>query len=189
MIIFLAEIKDGKAYLNESETTHCTKVLRKDLGDSIRMMDGKGSFYEGKIISFNKKETVVSIEMQEQIERRRPYNLHLAISPTKQIDRIEWLIEKAVEIGVDEITLLRTKNTERTKVNLERLNSICLSAAKQSLKAFLPIINDIVPFEEFVKEVKCDVKAISYCGNINKKSIKSIINKNLTTGYTVLVGP
>ena len=108
MNIFIATINHTVAELTPEESWHCTKVLRFKTGDEIGLIDGKGNFYEGQLSVVNEKKCLANITFGPRIQNKHPYYLHLAIAPTKNIDRMEWLVEKAVEIGVDEITFLHT---------------------------------------------------------------------------------
>ncbi len=124
-------------FLNEQESRHAVKVLRYDIGDTLHLTDGKGHFYQGILAQKTKKHCRVSIEQYEEVpESGQP--IDLAFSPLKNRNRMEWVIEKATELGVSSITFLHTKNTERTKVNPDRVDRIVISALKQSFRAYKP---------------------------------------------------
>ncbi len=149
--------------LPEDEAAHAVRVLRYAVGDKIRLMDGKGNFYVAEISETSKK--VCKYRILETLPQTRQWKsfIHIAMAPTKNIERTEWFIEKAVEIGVDEITLLNTDFSERKKVNLERLEKIIVSAMKQSHKAFKPVLNGLVDFDSFVKKADETKRFICHC--------------------------
>lgn len=186
MNIFIATINHTIAELTPEESWHCTKVLRFKTGDEIGLIDGKGNFYEGQLSVVNEKKCVANITFGPRIQNKHPYYLHLAIAPTKNIDRMEWLVEKAVEIGVDEITFVRSKNSERTVIKEDRLIKIAESAVKQSLQAFIPKINPLTNFADILK-TKADNKFIAHCEKETKKHLKNFDLKNKTS--LVLIGP
>ena len=154
MNIFIASITDTLATLTSEESWHCTKVLRKKTGDKIHLIDGKGNFYEGVLEQVSEKKCTASVTNGPRAQAKRNYYLHLAIAPTKQIDRIEWMIEKAVEIGCDEISFIACKNSERTNIKTDRIVKIVESAVKQSLQAFIPKVNELLSFKEFIAKTQ-----------------------------------
>jgi 16S rRNA (uracil1498-N3)-methyltransferase len=186
MNIFIATINHTIAELTAEESWHCTKVLRFKAGDEIGLIDGKGNFYEGQLSIVNEKKCIANITSGPRTQNKHPYYLHLAIAPTKNIDRMEWLVEKAVEIGVDEITFVRCKNSERTVIKEDRLIKIAESAVKQSLQAFIPKINSLTNFADILK-VKTDLKFIAHCEEEIPKHLKSFDLKNKSS--LVLIGP
>ena len=186
MNVFIAQITDAIAELTPDESWHCVKVLRCKAGEKINLIDGKGNFYEGELTKVNEKKCVAKITSPAKKQISRNYYLHLAIAPTKNIDRIEWLVEKAVEIGIDEISFIRCKNSERTVIKTDRLQKIAESAVKQSLQAFIPKINSLIDFEKIIK-TESDVKLIAHCFPETKKTLKDF---NLTNKKSlVLIGP
>lgn len=186
MNIFIATINHTIAELTSEESWHCTKVLRFKAGDEIGVIDGKGNFYEAKLSTVNEKKCLANITFGPRIQNKHPYYLHLAIAPTKNIDRMEWLVEKAIEIGIDEITFLRCKNSERTVIKEDRLIKIAESAVKQSLQAFIPKINSLTAFSDVLK-INSNLKFIAHCEEENKKHLKSFDLKNKNS--LVLIGP
>src|ERR1043166_2261444 len=150
MDTFLATFSDLSAVLNAEESWHCAKVLRKKPGEKIRLIDGHGKYCTAELTSVHEKKCEAKIIAGPFEERKRNYYLHLAVTPTKQIDRIEWMVEKVVEIGVDEISFIECKNSERKKINIGRLRNISLSAVKQSLQACVPVLNEMCKFNEFL---------------------------------------
>jgi 16S rRNA (uracil1498-N3)-methyltransferase len=162
-------------------------VLRHKVGDMIQVIDGKGIRAVGKIEAAHAKQCAVSLIEKETVKQTRPYYLHIAIAPTKNMDRIEWFTEKATEMGVDEISFLKCKNSERTVVKIDRILKVAESALKQSQQAFMPKINEIREYKEFIKTNTSDVKLIAHCEKESKQHIKQFIAPNKS--YTILIGP
>lgn len=150
-IFFTANIVGDLLEFEEEEARHL-QVLRYSPGRMIHSVDGRGSWFEAELLDLGKKRAQARVIKREQQSERKPYRLHLAIAPTKNIERLEWFLEKATEIGVDEITPLHCRNSERTQIRLDRLEKVVLSAMKQSLKVFLPKLNPLTPFKAFLKE-------------------------------------
>jgi len=188
MNIFYTPDISGKFYtLEESESKHCVKVLRKSAGDRLVLVDGKGGWYEASITDPNPRKCSVEVIREIQLFEKRGYSLHLAVAPTKNIERFEWMIEKATEIGVDEITPLLCEHSERKQVNIERLQKVIIAAMKQSLKAYLPRLNNLTNFETFLSNDFEAIKFIAHCDEGNKKHLfKQIKPKEK---ILVLVGP
>lgn len=188
MNIFIAHIDGKNAVLTADESWHCTKVLRKKTGDNIALIDGKGNYYSGTLRIVNEKQSVANITSGPKLQPAKNYHLHLAIAPTKQIDRIEWMLEKAVEIGITEVSLLLSKNSERKVVKTERLQKIAESAVKQSLQAFIPKINEATTFDYLIGNVGTyNHKLIAHCFEEPKLPIHRVIFKNNKS--LVLIGP
>lgn len=186
MNIFIASIDEKIATLTPEESWHCAKVLRKKAGDKVSLIDGIGNFYEGDLTLVSDKKCQANVTEGPKQQKKRDYYLHLVIAPTKQIDRIEWMIEKAVEIGIDEISFIHCKNSERVVLKHERIIKIVESAVKQSLQAFIPKVNELMVFKDAVLS-NCDQKLIAYCGDVQKTELKSLEFKNSKT--LVLIGP
>ena len=187
MNIFIATVQDKTALLTPEESWHCAKVLRKKTGDTLHLIDGKGNFYEGILELVSEKQCRVTVTKGPDPQPKRNYFLHLAIAPTKQMDRIEWMIEKAVEIGIDEISFVACKNSERTVIKPERVIKIVESAVKQSLQAYIPKINELRTFKELVSLPGSGQKFIGHCFESPKKEIKKIGFANTST--LVMIGP
>jgi len=147
--IFIASLNENLAVLNEEESWHCSRVLRRRQGETVRLIDGKGTFMEGTLGLVTDKRCEVQVEKTWK-QAARPYYLHLAIAPTKQIDRVEWMLEKAVEIGIDECSFIICKNSERTSIKMDRMQKIVEGAVKQSLQAYVPKLNDAENFSSFI---------------------------------------
>ena len=188
MKLFFGNIHENSAELTEEESQHFTRVLRGKIGDEIHVTDGKGNLAKGIVSLIQSKSVEVDvIEIQENFEQR-PYKLHIAIAPTKNMDRMEFFLEKATEIGVDEITFLQSFHSERKNINLNRCEKIVQSAVKQSLKAYLPKINDLVKFHDFVKKDHEESKCIAHCDpNFDRKDFKEILQDR--QNYLILIGP
>ena len=150
-LFYTTDIQGDLAYLPEEEARHCVQVLRRKLGDTLHFVDGKGGFYEGEIIEAGKKNCCLRIQKQQMEYNKKAFRLHIAIAPTKNIARLEWFLEKATEIGIHEITPLICQRSERRRLRIDRLEKILLSAMKQSLKAYLPKLNDLTNFKDFME--------------------------------------
>jgi len=188
MQLFYTPDISGNIYtLNETESKHCVRVLRLQENDTIQLIDGKGGFYRAMISDPNpKKCTVKIIETQKEFGKRNHY-LHIAIAPTKNIDRFEWFLEKATEIGIDEITPILCEHSERKTIKLERLEKIIISAVKQSLKAYKPKLNELTLFKDFIDKDFNEDKFIAHCEENKKLLLKKAYHKNQNT--IILIGP
>jgi 16S rRNA (uracil1498-N3)-methyltransferase len=171
---------------DKEESKHIAKVLRKKEGDILFVTNGLGFLFKTEIaIASDSKCTVNIISFEKQEESK--FHLHLAVAPTKMNDRYEWFLEKATEIGVQEITPIICDHSERKVVKTERFDKILLSAMKQSNQYFLPILNKPITFKEFVKKQFNGQKFIAHCEDTNKKTLKSILKTN--EDCTILIGP
>ena len=150
-LFYSKNIKNGIAALDDMEARHAVQVLRQKVGDALQLTDGEGNLYDGTIIEIGKKNCLIGINSTITAYNERPFKLHIAIAPTKNIDRFEWFLEKATEIGITEITPLICKRSEREVIKWDRLNGVLLSAMKQSLKAYLPKLNAAIDFQKFMK--------------------------------------
>ena len=149
--------------LPEEESQHCVQVLRATAGQEILITDGVGHLYKARITNPHRKHCEVEIIATEQPEPLHEGYVHIAIAPTKNMDRLEWMVEKATEMGVDEITPLLCRHSERKKLNEERLRKIMVAAAKQSLKATFPKLNPLTAFADFVGSAQADDRLIAHC--------------------------
>lgn len=180
-------LTDGVFYLDAEESRHCVKVLRKKSGDRITLTDGAGTFYEAVITKADASQCYFEIRSQKQIPEN-DFFVHIAVSPTKNADRIEWFVEKATELGVDKITLMDCKNTERSFIKTDRLIKVAISAMKQSLKARLPLISDqLLQYPEVVRYCKEEEKYIAYVDASNPVHLKEAITRG--SSCCVLIGP
>ena len=180
--------------LPEEEAQHAVRVLRLDAGDEIMLMDGKGSFYLAEITEATKKRCFYQLKETLPQPRQWQGHLHLAMAPTKNLDRVEWLAEKATEIGFDELTFLNCKFSERKVLKTERIDKILISAMKQSHKAWKPILNEMTDFKDFMKRDFKGGKYICHCyGEENDVELgkKVLLKDVLKVGEDalVMVGP
>ncbi len=174
--------------LNEEESRHAVKVLRLSVGDLLYVVDGRGGFYKCQIKSPIDKKCEIKIVEETQNYGLRDYYIHLIIAPTKNLDRIEWMVEKCVEIGINEISFIQTRYSERKEVKTNRIERIAIGAMKQSLKAFLPKINEMITWKEFLKkDYSENFKIIAHLEEGNRKLIQQIAEPK--SKYAVLVGP
>jgi 16S rRNA (uracil1498-N3)-methyltransferase len=187
-LFYTPDITSDTYTLNEEESNHCNKVLRLKQGDTVHLIDGIGGLYVAQIAETTRKAVRLNIiDKQEEFGKRNHY-LHIAIAPTKNIDRIEWFLEKTTEIGIDEITPIICERSERKIVKEERLEKVVTSAVKQSLTAYHPQINAAITFKDFIKQSNADVKMIAHCiDEKSKRGISEIIEPHQK--YLVLIGP
>ena len=150
-LFYTPDITENLYALPEEESKHCVKVLRLEVGDEIFLIDGKGGFYRCEIIQAQPKRCEVRCIEKTEGYGKRDFHIHIAIAPTKNIERIEWFLEKCTEIGIDEITPLLCAHSERKVIKEDRLEKVIISAMKQSLKAYLPKLNPLTEFSHFVK--------------------------------------
>ena len=157
--------------LGEEESKHCVRVLRMGAGDTLHLTDGRGTLYRARIVEAAPKHCTVEVVETIPDYERLPYTLTMAVAPTKNIDRFEWFLEKAVEVGVTRIVPLRCDHSERRSINDERARRIVVSAMKQSLKAFLPQLDPMTPFAEFVAATVAPVRLIAHCAESSDEKI------------------
>lgn len=178
--------------LPEEESQHCVQVLRAQIGDKIQITDGRGTLYTAEITNPHRHHCEVRIVSEEHPEPLHEGHIHIAIAPTKNIDRIEWMIEKCTEIGVDEITPLLCRFSERKNINHDRLQRIMIAAAKQSLKVTYPVINELTPFNDFIAQNHHADKFIAHCADgYDANPNKFALQNCLTPGHAmvILIGP
>ncbi|MEH3112127.1 16S rRNA (uracil(1498)-N(3))-methyltransferase [Pedobacter terrae] len=187
-IFYTPDITQDTYTLNEEESKHCVRVLRLTIGAVVNLVDGRGGFYTAEITSDNPKKVSLSVLKVEKEFHKRNHYLHIAVAPTKNIDRIEWFLEKATELGIDEITPIITDRSERRVVKEDRLNKVITSAVKQSIKAYHPKLNDAIAFEAFLKEPFDGNKLIAHCiDNGEKQFISELVVPQQK--YLILIGP
>lgn len=173
--------------LSEEESLHAVKVLRLQAGDAIVVVDGTGGYHQASITLPHPKHCAFEITKSIYDYGKRNYRLHIAIAPTKNIERFEWFIEKAVEIGIDTITPVLCRYSERKIIKTERLEKIIVSAAKQSIKAYFPVLNPLCTFDELLKQHTSKVKFIAHCYPGEKALLKDLISGQ--DDILLLVGP
>ena len=173
-------------FFDKEESKHIIKVLRKKDGDILFVTNGWGLIFECEITLASDNKCTVKINSFEKKEKPK-FHLHLAVAPTKMNDRYEWFLEKATEIGIQEITPIICDRSERKQINKDRFEKIILSALKQCNEAYLPKLNEAVTFKEFVNQQKEGTKLIAHCEETNKKTLKSVLKPN--EDITLLIGP
>lgn len=174
-------------FLTEEESKHCTRVLRLEKGDQVNLIDGKGGLYTATISDAHPKHTILHIEAVITEYGKRNHYLHIAVAPTKNLDRLEWFLEKATEIGIDEVSLIITQRSERKEAKIDRLNKIITAAMKQSLKAYHPILNEAISFNKFINQHFDGQKFVAHCADGEKAAIKDQFKLN--GNYLVMIGP
>lgn len=189
MNIFYSPNINTTPFLPEEESLHCIKVLRLNKGDMIHIIDGVGGYFIAKIVEPHPKKTKVEIISVLDDFNNKNYKLHMAVAPTKNIDRFEWFLEKATEIGIYQITPVVCRYSERKVVKQDRLEKIIISASKQSIKPTMPIINPIIPFHEFITKfaTTSEQKFIANCYDIPKIPLLKSCKK--AKDVIVMIGP
>jgi 16S rRNA (uracil1498-N3)-methyltransferase len=182
-LFYEPEITD---HLSPDESRHAVKVLRLVQGDPIEITNGKGKICEATLTASDSKKCSFKITASSQIPRR-DFSIHLAIAPTKNMDRMEWLVEKCVEMGIEKISFLHCKTSERKVISLERIGKIVVSAMKQSRQFWLPEINPMEPFPKFIETVHAGQKFIAHVDHGNPHHLQSIAKSK--GEYLILIGP
>lgn len=186
-LFYIPEIKGSTVTLDPDESKHAVKVLRMASGDRVQIVDGKGGFYEAEIADAHHKSCILSIIEKQSDFGRKDFHLHIGIAPTKNIDRFEWFLEKCTEIGIDEITPLLSEHSERKVIKPERLEKILVSAMKQSVKAYLPKLNELTTFSDFLQKNIQANKFIAHCNEGEKIHLKNAVRPSLNV--VILIGP
>ena len=189
MQIFYAPDITGNTYtLDEKESKHLIRVLRMTKGADVRLIDGRGNMYVGIISDPDQNRCAIDITEKIADFEKRNYKLHIAISPLKNPERFEWFIEKSVEIGIDEITPLICRNTEKPGIKSERVKNIIISAMKQSLKATKTILNKPCNFKEFIGMKSDAICMIAHCDDSRtRKRVSDVYTKGRNA--IILIGP
>lgn len=187
-LFYNPNISEGDTTFNfdKDESRHIVKVLRKKVGDQLHITNGTGWLFNAELTLADTKHCSVNI-LSQNLQPKRTFSLHLAVAPTKMNDRYEWFLEKATEIGIEEITPIICDNSERKVVKLERFEKILQSAMKQSLQCYLPKLNAPIAFKDFVDSSFSESKFIAHCEETDKKSLKSQLKNNDDT--LILIGP
>jgi len=173
--------------LPHEEAQHCVRVLRKKEGDEILLTDGKGFFYDARIIQANPKHCIVNILKVIEQPKYWDFNLQIAFAPTKNIDRVEWFAEKATEIGIDRFSPILCQYSERKEIKSQRIEKILISAMKQSQKAILPQLDNMQPFSSFLRQDFEGRKFIAHCYEGDKPLLKDVCKKG--ENALILIGP
>ncbi|MDR2206306.1 MAG: 16S rRNA (uracil(1498)-N(3))-methyltransferase [Flavobacteriaceae bacterium] len=172
--------------LNDDEQQHITKVLRMREGEEIFVTDGKGNLAKGNLVFKGKTVIIDEAEIQENLPDFSP-KLHIAIAPTKNMDRTEFFVEKAVELGVSEITFLQTEKSERKNINIERIVKQSVAASKQSLRFYFPKINNLTKLSDFIKNINSENTFVAHCHkNLERQNLSDIPKLE---NITFLIGP
>lgn len=188
MQLYIGIINGDFAKVEGEEFVHFAKVLRGKIGQEIWVTDGQGTLVKGKVSMIQSKSMEVEVQETFSEFEKRNYYLHIAIAPTKNIDRIEFFLEKATEIGIDEITFLQTFHSERKNINIERCQKIVNAAVKQSLKTYVPKVNPMVKFQEFISKQHSEEVLFAHCNEkFERMDYKSIIQPK--SNYLILIGP
>ena len=186
-LFYTPDIESDYYTLNEEESKHCIKVLRLKIADEVFLIDGKGGFYHASILDSHPKKTLLKILEAKSGFGKRNHYLHIAVSPTKNIERTEWFLEKATEIGIDEISFVLTERSERKEIKLDRLKKVVTSAVKQSIKAYHPKINEITGLNKMFDNKNQHQKFIAHCMDIPKVFLKEAVI--LGSSCLILIGP
>ncbi|WP_158798598.1 16S rRNA (uracil(1498)-N(3))-methyltransferase [Pedobacter sp. L105] len=187
-VFYTPDINHSEYILNEEESRHCMKVLRLVIGDVVHLIDGRGGLYEAEIIGETKRNVTLHVLKTTEGYSKRNHHLHIAVAPTKNIDRLEWFLEKATEIGIDQITPLICERSERKIVKEDRLNKVITSAVKQSLQAYHPLLNEAVNFKDFIGSQSATYKMIAHCIDDEPRNFISQLT-DPGQSYLVLIGP
>lgn len=186
-LFYTPDIHTDSYVLSEEESRHCTRVLRLQQGDTVYLVDGLGGLYTAIIQDANQKKCLLQIICKQQEYNKLPYVSHIAVAPTKNMDRLEWFVEKAVEIGISEITFLLCEHSERRQLRLDRLEKIAVSAMKQSQKGYLPLLHNLTPFRQFVQRCNPEHTFIAHLEEDATKSIKDYYKPGKP--HCILIGP
>jgi 16S rRNA (uracil1498-N3)-methyltransferase len=186
-IFYKPEIHEKVFYLNEEESKHCVRVLRLREQDIVYLIDGVGGFYQARITEADPKKCKVGVYQSFKEYGKKSYNLTIAIAPTKNIERFEWFLEKATEIGIDLIIPIVCKQSERKVIKTERLNKILVEAIKQSQQAYLPKLAELCSFKSLIEQTFDGKKLIAYCNDENRHFLKDVIVAK--ENVLVLIGP
>ncbi len=176
--------------LPDDEAVHAVRVLRMTVGDEMMLMDGEGTFYRAQVTLASQKHCLYEIVESLPQERQWQGHIHLAIAPTKLMDRIEWMTEKVVEVGIDELSFLDCQFSERRSLKLSRIEKIVVSAVKQSRKAYMPQLNDLESFKAFVKRHSTGCRYIAHCYDVLERvNLFDELRKGGDEDAVVLIGP
>lgn len=185
-LFYVKNMVSDSCSFDKEEAKHC-RVLRLKPGDTVYITEGKGNMHEAELLVVDAVQTSAKIVSTTHDYQKRPYYLHVAIAPTKNTDRIEWFVEKATEIGIDEISPIICERSEKYRLKPERLEKIALSAMKQSLSAWLPKINPPLPFRQIIASAREEQKFIAWCNQAETRHLKSVCQPNKTA--LILIGP
>lgn len=182
------DLQPGPHILREQEAQHAFRVLRKRVGDALDLVDGSGGWYKANVTAISKRECLLEVELVRRETQRAGHELHLYVAPTKNIDRFEWILEKATEIGVDRIQPILTEHSERKRIRNDRLERVLESAMKQSLRAWLPELGELLPLEQALQQGQTDhERYFAYLGGDDTPLLGSVVKRGMNT--SLAVGP
>ena len=184
---FYAPDLAGSTYtLPEEESKHAVRVLRLTTGETVELVNGRGGIYRAEVMAANAKRCQLRVVWEQQVPPR-PYYVHVAVAPTKNLDRMEWLVEKATEIGIDRLSFLRCARSERRELKLDRLHKIAVSALKQSGQAWLPTLDELMDFAAFLPTVAGESTFIAHLADGARTPLARVAATG--AGCCVLIGP
>lgn len=187
-LFYVPDVKGDLFTLGEDESRHAIKVLRLKEEDSISLIDGVGGIYKCSIVEAHHKRCLVKVLSVEREFEKRNFSVQIAIAPTKSIDRVEWFVEKATEIGIDRVSPILCERSERKRIKEERLVRVAVSGAKQSLKAYVPVVDELTPFKKFVESDLPPNRYIAHCEDFNDRVLfKDLVTKG--EDCVILIGP
>ncbi len=186
-VFYLSDAEEGIVVLPEDESKHCVKVLRMAVGDYFCVTDGQGYLYDAELVEALPKHAVVRLYNKRKGYDNWPYNIEVAIAPTKLNERMEWFLEKATEIGISKVRLFKSYHSERREANVERFRKVMISAMKQSIKSKLPILDDMVSFDHLVKQPFEGQKFIAWIDEGVTQKLCDLYHKG--DNAIVLIGP
>lgn len=188
-VFYQPDLTTDQIVLSEEESKHCIRVLRLKKGDEVNIADGKGTQAIASIADDNVKKCVLEVK-QRLMHKPRETFLHIAIAPTKNFDRMEWFIEKATEMGIEEISFVECEHSERNRINMERCEKVAVSAMKQSKQWWLPKINDIAPLKMFLgSSDKNALKLLAWCETNEEQSLPKHLKTSTHKHFLLLIGP
>lgn len=183
---YAIRIEGGMAYLDAEESLHLTQVLRRQVGAAITLSDGSGQWYDAELSAVDKRGAMARI-IRQWADPLPENKLHVGIAPTKNMDRLEWFLEKAVEIGIGSVTPLLCQRSERQQLRLDRLEKIARAAMKQSLRARLPLLHPLTPFRTAIESATEPIRCIAWCPNTPPPDLSAFLRAGVPA--FVLVGP
>lgn len=181
------DLSGESVLLSEEESKHAVRVLRLSAGDQVELLNGKGTRAVAEVSDDHPKRCVLTLISRSNEPTERNFRLHIAVAPTKNTDRIEWFVEKATEIGIDEITFLECEHSERDTIKIDRIEKVAISAMKQSQQSHLPKINELTSFRDFISTCNADIKLIAHCVDSERKALRDFSFTNKTVA--ILIGP
>ncbi len=187
-VFYFPDLSSDIITLEEDESKHAVRVLRLKNGDTVQLVDGKGTRATAEVSDDHPKRCTLQVTERKVETTGRNFRLHIAIAPTKNVDRLEWFVEKAVETGIDVISLLSCEHSERLTVKLQRLEKVAVSGMKQSQQSWLPQLNEVVPFNDFIAAAPADAQRfIAHCEEGEKAHLKNLLQPG--GEVVVLIGP